>query len=151
MQGKPPRTTYHRSTARGDIPLVVPFLTGVAVVIAVAISCTSGALLAQERDPVFVGAGDIGNCRGTGDEATSSLVMSIDGTVFTTGDHAYPNGTATDFADCYDPTWGQFRARTMPSPGNHEYNTAGASGYFDYFGAAAGDPAEGYYSYDLGS
>ncbi len=151
MQGKPTRTSYHRSTVRGNLPLAAPFLTGIAVAIAVAILCTSGALLAQESDPVFVGAGDIGNCRGTGDEATSSLVMSIDGTVFTTGDHAYPNGTATDFADCYDPTWGQFKARTMPSPGNHEYNTAGASGYFDYFGAAAGDPAEGYYSYDLGS
>jgi acid phosphatase type 7 len=39
----------------------------------------------------------------------------------------------------------------MPSPGNHEYHTEGASGYFDYFGEAAGDPDEGYYSYDLGA
>jgi hypothetical protein len=39
----------------------------------------------------------------------------------------------------------------MPSPGNHEYKTAGASGYFGYFGRAAGNPGEGYYSYDLGS
>jgi hypothetical protein len=39
--------------------------------------------------------------------------------------------------------------RTHPAPGNHEYNTAGASGYFNYFGAAAGDPATGYYSYDI--
>ena len=43
------------------------------------------------------------------------------------------------------------KERTKPSPGNHEYETPGASGYFNYFGAAAGDPEEGYYSYDLGS
>jgi len=69
---------------------------------------TSGALLSQERDPIFVGAGDIGNCDGGGDEDTSSLVKSIvkgiHGEVFTTGNNAYPNGTKTDFADCYDPT-----------------------------------------------
>jgi hypothetical protein len=36
-------------------------------------------------------------------------------------------------------------------PGNHEYNIPGATGYYDYFGAAAGDPAKGYYSFDLGA
>ena len=46
---------------------------------------------------------------------------------------------------------GQFKACTFPSPGNHEYETGGASAYFDYFGDAAGDPDKGYYSYDLGS
>ena len=102
-------------------------------------------------DPVLVGAGDIGSCRSTGDEAAASLLEGIDGTVATLGDHAYPRGTAADFARCYDPSWGQFKARTKPSPGNHEYETAGASGYFNYFGPAAGDPSKGYYSYDLGS
>jgi hypothetical protein len=102
-------------------------------------------------DPVLVGAGDIGSCRSTGDEAAASLLEGIDGTVATLGDHAYPRGTAADFARCYDPSWGQFKARTKPSPGNHEYETAGASGYFNYFGPAAGDTSKGYYSYDLGS
>src|SRR5215204_3136990 len=102
-------------------------------------------------DPVLVGAGDIGSCRSTGDEATAGLLAGIDGTVATVGDNAYPRGTDADFAECYDPSWGQFKARTMPSPGNHEYETAGASGYLDYFGRAAGDPNKGYYSYDLGS
>jgi hypothetical protein len=102
-------------------------------------------------DPVLVGAGDIASCRSTGDEATAGLLAGIDGTVATFGDHAYPRGTHANFAQCYEPSWGQFKARTMPSPGNHEYQTAGASGYFDYFGTVAGDPDEGYYSYDLGS
>jgi acid phosphatase type 7 len=106
---------------------------------------------ALTSDPVLVGAGDIADCSGWGDEATAKLLGGISGTVFTTGDNAYESGTATEFSDCYDPSWGRYKARTRPSVGNHEYYTAGASGYFNYFGKAAGDPEEGYYSYDLGS
>jgi hypothetical protein len=101
-------------------------------------------------NPVLVGAGDIASCSSSGDEATAELLDGIPGTVFTAGDNAYESGTATEFANCYDPTWGRHKARTKPTPGNHEYNTAGASGYFGYFGAAAGDPSKGYYSYNLG-
>jgi Calcineurin-like phosphoesterase len=113
-------------------------------------------------DPVLVGAGDIGSCENTGVQMTARLLPSllgINGTVATLGDSAYPKGTVTDFARCYDPYWGPpFKERTRPSPGNHEYETPGASGYFQYFGDAA-SPTEpgcvvnckGYYSYDLGS
>ncbi len=102
-------------------------------------------------DPVFVGAGDIAVCSDLNDEATAQLLDGISGTVFTLGDNAYDSGTATEFANCYDPTWGRHKTRTRPSAGNHEYNTSGASGYFNYFGAAAGDPSQGYYSYNLGA
>ena len=78
------------------------------------------------------------------------LLDGIPGTVFTTGDNAYPNGTLADFNTYYEPTWGRHKARTRPSPGNHEYNTSGAAGYFGYFGALAGPADRGYYSYDLG-
>jgi hypothetical protein len=105
----------------------------------------------DQDDPVVVGAGDIASCNSSGDEATARLLDNIPGTVATLGDHAYNSGTAAEFTDCYDPTWGRHKARTMPSVGNHEYETPGASGYFGYFGAAAGDPTKGYYSYDLGS
>lgn len=101
--------------------------------------------------PVLVGAGDIAACPSTGDEATADLIDDIDGTIFTMGDNAYPDGTDADFQNCYEPSWGRHKPRTYPSPGNHEYHTPGASGYFDYFGAAAGDPAKGYYSYNLGA
>jgi hypothetical protein len=100
---------------------MVLFLAGVAA----PMLRTSRTLMGQESDPIFVGAWDIGNCDGGGDEDTSSLVKSIHGEVFTTGDNAHPNGTKTDFADCYDPTWGQFKARTKPSAGNHGYDVAG--------------------------
>ena len=55
-------------------------------------------------------------------------------------DIAYDDGTPTEFAECFDPAWGAMGRRLKPSPGNHEYHTAGAAGYFGYFGAAAGDP-----------
>src|SRR5829696_1786173 len=101
---------------------------------------------------VIVAAGDIADCTGEGDEATAKLVGDIDGaTVLTLGDNAYPDGAAQDFEECYEPSWGQFKERTRPTLGNHEYETEGAAAYFDYFGEAAGDPDEGYYSYDLGA
>jgi acid phosphatase type 7 len=106
----------------------------------------------QTAAVTLVGAGDISRCDNTGDTATARLVDSIPGTVFTAGDNAYKEGTLSQFRNCYDPTWGRFKARTKPSVGNHEYRTdPEASGYFDYFGAAAGGQGEGYYSYDRGA
>ena len=69
----------------------------------------------------------------------------------TFGDNAYESGTSAEFDKCYDSSWGHHKARTKPSVGDEDYKTSGASGYFEYFGAAAGDPQEGYYSYELGS
>ena len=105
---------------------------------------------AQAASVVMVGAGDIAHCSTTTDEATAKLLDGISGTVFTLGDNAYNSGTSAEFANCYNPTWGRHKTRTKPSVGNHEYLTSGASGYFNYFGAAAGDPKKGYYSYDRG-
>lgn len=102
-------------------------------------------------DPVLVGAGDIAECSGDADEATAALLDNIPGTVFTTGDNVYENGTEAEFMDCYDLTWGRHKARTYPAPGNHDFNTEGATGYFNYFGPVAGEPGKGYYSYDLGA
>jgi hypothetical protein len=99
---------------------------------------------------VLVGAGDIVDCSSTDAEATASVLDNISGTVFTAGDNAYPDGSAADYT-CYDASWGRHKSRTFPAPGNHEYNTAGAAGYFGYFGSAAGPSGRGYYSYNLGS
>jgi hypothetical protein len=99
---------------------------------------------------VLVGAGDIATCTLQGDEKTAALLDGISGDVFTAGDNAYPNGSPAEFASCYGNSWGRHKGRTHPALGNHEYNTLGASGYFEYFGAKAGDPTKGYYSYELG-
>jgi hypothetical protein len=100
---------------------------------------------------VFVGAGDIATCATTNDEATAALLDNIAGTVFVIGDNAYENGSTTEYNNCYRPTWGRHKARTRPVPGNHDYQTPGGTGYFDYFGAAAGTAGQGYYSFDLGA
>jgi hypothetical protein len=101
---------------------------------------------------ILVGAGDIAVCNSTTDDATAALLDAIPGTVFTLGDNAYSSGTATEYGsdNCYNGSWGRHKARTRPAPGNHEYGTLNASGYFSYFGSAAGTPGQGYYSYDLG-
>ena len=100
---------------------------------------------------IFVGAGDIAECDGPGAERTAQLLDGIDGTVFTAGDNAYFHGTAADFRECYDITWGRHKFRTRPTPGNHEYESPGAAPYYAYFGGAAGPPGLGYYSYTVGT
>ncbi|HTA58760.1 MAG TPA: metallophosphoesterase [Candidatus Baltobacteraceae bacterium] len=104
-----------------------------------------------EKEVVLIGAGDIADCTDlAGAEATAKLLEANPGTVMALGDLAYPNGTAEDFK-CYDKTWGRVKTRTRPAVGNHEFHSTGASYYFQYFGAAAGDAKTGYYSYELGS
>jgi hypothetical protein len=98
-----------------------------------------------------VGAGDVGWCGTTSAAATAKVVKGVAGTVIVPGDVAYPNGSASDFVRCYDPTWGAFTSRTRPAPGNHEYYTKGAAPYFAYFGSRAGSPGKGWYSYDAGT
>jgi hypothetical protein len=95
---------------------------------------------------VFVGAGDISTCSNNNDEATAKLLDAIPGTVFVAGDNAYIDGSYAEYTNCYDPTWGRHKARTKPIPGNHEYQTSGAAGYFQYFNNI---PA--YYAFNLGS
>jgi hypothetical protein len=99
---------------------------------------------------VFVGAGDISTCD-ENSEATARLLDSIGGTVFTVGDHAYPRGAEPEFRRCYEPTWGRHRARTRPTPGNHDYEAPGAAPYYEYFGANAGPAGRGYYSFEVGT
>lgn len=125
-------------------------------------------------DPVIAAAGDIScdpaynsynggngtatNCR---EKYTSNLLVNqgLSG-VLTLGDNQYDCGSPSAFAQAYDPTWGRLKAITHPAPGNHEYEATSsggcdengqALGYFNYFGAAAGDPSQGYYSFDLGT
>lgn len=127
------------------IPAVTMFLTLTLP------TCTESARQTTTQAPVLVGAGDIADCRDlTGAEATAKLLEQSPGTVFAAGDLAYPDGTAKNF-ECYDRTWGRVKARTRPAPGNHEFHSSGATYYFQYFGAAAGDPSRGYYSYELGT
>lgn len=116
-----------------------------------ALYTTPTGLVTSNPPEIFVGAGDISTCNNNNDEATAQLLDAIPGTVYALGDNVYENGTTSEYNNCYDPTWGRHKARTWPSAGNHEYNTSGATPYYNYFGARAGDPSKGYYSYDLGA
>jgi hypothetical protein len=117
--------------------------------------------LGQGAGTLLFAAGDIADCRraapaDTGAARTAALIragLAEDDTavVLALGDIAYQTGSSAEFADCYRPTWGQFRQRTVPAPGNHEYYSAGAQGYYDYFGALAGPDRRGYFSREVGS
>ena len=100
---------------------------------------------------VLVGAGDIASCKSVHDEQTAKLVEAIPGIVFTAGDNAYQVGSGAEFKKCYDPSWGRFRDRTRPAPGNHDALTDDGAPYFAYFGTAGGPAQEGWYSYEAGT
>jgi Calcineurin-like phosphoesterase len=103
-------------------------------------------------DPVLVGAGDIARCDGTGDEATAALLQQTPGSVFTLGDNAYDNGSAADFQDCYEPSWGLVKDRTLLAvAGNHDYGTRNAAGFTAYFGDAAVRDGVTWFSQDVGT
>jgi hypothetical protein len=93
---------------------------------------------------------DYGPQQPTGAQATAELLASEPGLILPLGDLAYPDGALEDFVRCYEPTWGKFSWRTRPVPGNHEYKTPDAAGYFTYWGRQAGPAGKGYYSYDYG-
>jgi PKD repeat protein len=102
-------------------------------------------------DPVILAAGDIADCTRSGDEQSGAVLDGQQGVVLALGDNAYSDGTLAEYQNCYDSNWGRQKSRTRPTSGNHDYNTPGGAGYYAYFGAAAGDPATGWYSYTLGS
>jgi hypothetical protein len=100
----------------------------------------------------LVGAGDIAVCSTSGAAVTAGLLAGFpQAAIFTAGDGSNEQGTLNQYLDCFGPTWGAYKARIHPAPGNHDYVQPGAAGYFQYFGAAAGDPAKGYYSFELGA
>lgn len=127
----------------------------VCVITVAVIACGSDLKLPSAPGPlddvaVLIGAGDIAVCGTGGSMATGRLLDAQSGTIFIPGDIAYPDGTAEQFRDCYDPAWGRHKDRTRPAPGNHEYGSPGAAPYFAYFGANAGPAGLGYYKYRKG-
>jgi hypothetical protein len=113
---------------------------------------TATAATTTAATATLVGAGDIASCGSNADSQTAALAQSIPGIVFTAGDNVYLDGSPTYYTNCYAPTWGMFRSRTRPVPGNHDYyNNPGAKGYFGYFRRRAGPAGRGYYKYDAGA
>lgn len=121
---------------------------------------SAGATAAASTDPVLAVAGDMVCDIGAITTATECQQSAVASTaralnadaVLPLGDEQYMSGSAAAFSQQYDPTWGQLKSLSRPVPGNHEYQSTGATPYFNYFGPSAGDPSSGgYYSYDLGA
>jgi acid phosphatase type 7 len=136
-------------------------LAGVLVPVAGLLPATSG----EDRGTVIAAAGDIacdptdpdfrggaGSVDACHEAATADLIGRIrPSVVLALGDIQYVRGDPRYYLASYDPTWGRFRSITRPAIGNHEGGEGGSSRtYFQYFGPAAGDPHDGYYSFDLG-
>ena len=134
-----------------------------------ALGLTPGTAVAA--DPVIAAAGDIAcspssqyfnggagtstRCR---QRYTSDLLVNAGlSAVLTLGDNQYDAAKLSGFRGSYHPSWGRVKPITRPAAGNHEYNTPGAAGYFDYFNGVgaftgmAGDRNKGYYSFDVGA
>jgi acid phosphatase type 7 len=99
-----------------------------------------------------VGAGDIAESGGR-QMLTSNLLFNVASSarIVTLGDNAYPSGTTSNFNAYFHPTWGRFKSRIWPTPGNHDYQTTDANGYYTYFGAVASRSTCGFYTRALGS
>ena len=143
-------------------PLLV-FSCKIPVQITPAPAAATAAEIAATGASVMIGVGDIAVCGTDYDEQTAKLVDSVlradsvakvSDEVFTLGDNAYPDGSASNFAICFNASWGDSTKRIMkkihPAPGNHEHQSVGAAPYYQYFGSKAGSPKLGYYSYDVG-
>jgi hypothetical protein len=140
-----------------------------ACAIALTALVLAGAPAAFAADPVIMAAGDIA-CSTPGsaspglcsDVYTSNLALaqrnSPEGlaALLAVGDTQYESGTTSEYANGFDLSWGrpELRGVLRPVPGNHEYVTAGAAGYFSAFaglGVNVGTSGQGWYSYDIGS
>jgi hypothetical protein len=111
-------------------------------------------------EKVIMAAGDVQRA-GTALSPTAGLLAaSLPDAVLTLGDNQYETGALGDYNAWYSQTWGrpELKARTYPTPGNHERGSDVNTNYCAYFrsganGTAAVDPCPGgraYYSYDLG-
>lgn len=111
-----------------------------AIMVLGALQATPASAQSQK---VYV-AGDIADCSGRSN-SVANFLDNNSGPFLAPGDLAYDNGSNADFANCYNPRFGVHKSRTFPAPGNHEYNTPGAAGYFNYFGSRVGSQNRGWY------
>lgn len=152
-----------RSLATAVVAVVLTLSCKIPVQITPAPASATAAEVALTGASVFMGVGDIAVCGTDGDEKTAVLmdsllktdsVAKVNDEVFTLGDNAYPDGSASNFTLCWTQSWGDSTKRIMkkihPTPGNHEHQSVGAAPYYQYFGNKAGSSKKGYYSYDVG-
>jgi hypothetical protein len=148
-------TTYSYTVKAGDLAGNTSPASNVVSITTTTVSSApvigvAGDIACATDDPNFDGGvGTTSACRML---ATSTLLVSKGfAAVLPLGDEQYNSGSLSSFMASYDLSWGRVKSISRPVVGNHEYGTSGASGYFNYYGASAGDPSKGYYSFDIGS
>ena len=129
------------------IALLVPLVTMTAM--------PDGEVSARREGVRTVWAvGDIADCTSAetqrGAEQTAALLAGTSGPILGLGDYAYPLGTETDFAECFDPVWGSLRSRIIPTAGNHDFGTGNSLAYHAYFGAISGTEEVPWFTVDVG-
>jgi hypothetical protein len=81
----------------------------------------------------------------------AELARSLDPDVIVIpGDVQYLDGKVSQFRRSFDLSWGQLDVPLRPTPGNHEYRTEGAAGYFDYFEMQSGWRPPPWYAFNVG-
>jgi hypothetical protein len=145
------------SEARATTAIGRDTIHNIAFVILAIVIAWANPSRVHAQDARIVGAGDIAEAGGA-HMATSNLVLNqinarSNTKVFTAGDNAYPSGTTANFREFYAPSWGRaaIKSRTFPTPGNHDYDTSGATAYYNYFGSVAARSTGGFYTKSLGS
>ncbi len=138
-----PTASTSTTPPTADAPASRPTTESGTVIVA------AGDIACQASHPAYHGgAGTPTACQ---QRATSDLVAQIKpAAVLVLGDLAYEKGLLADFRGVYEQTWGRFKSITWPTPGNHEYGTGVAPGYYTYFGKRAARERGGYYSTDIG-
>ncbi|MBJ7457995.1 MAG: metallophosphoesterase [Thermoleophilaceae bacterium] len=143
------RSTLTIALAAGALALAL--LVGEGVSVAANPSADSSAA------PVIAAVGDIA-CQSSAPITTTTcrhaavaraIEKSDPDSVWLLGDIQYPNGALDDFRSSFGKSFASLKSLWRPAPGNHEYYTPGAAGYYDFFGSAAGPAGRGYYSFNL--
>ena len=134
-------------------------IRSIAIATLICLLFLAGVPTANAETVTVATAGDIARITpGTPQQQTADLISGMGASkVLVSGDEQYEHGEYANFLQSYDPTWGVFNNIAAPVPGNHEYETPNAAGYFQYFadvlapyGPTATDPTKGYYSFNVG-
>ncbi|MEJ2668295.1 MAG: metallophosphoesterase [Deinococcales bacterium] len=148
-----PRATTSRRSLRllRRRPRIGLAMCAFLVAVAAAAAASAQTVTVVAAGDIACEAGQAPGPRACQQDATAALVARIaPDAVLAVGDLQYPEGTLQQFQEGYAKNWGRFKSITYPVPGNHAYYSGG-DGYYAYWGARAGEPGKGYYSFDLGA
>ena len=119
----------------------------------------------EEKKYTLAAVGDIACTAGSEQTANSchmdavvnALTLSNPDKILILGDLQYDRGTVEEFTSAFQPLWTNLKSKSYAVPGNHEYMTPKAAGYFNYWNESkptsfqAGDADKGYYSFNFGN